>query len=181
MTLADLQRRLRPLQENPHPPQDLLVGETAFCTNDYFVNNKDGHYMWVSILGKQEGTGVYCDYQIAVDGKEEPIWVSAQFFWTKTQVQALPDRELTGYGVDLVLPEGVQVKNPAAVVQAAINLLRDVIVRGRCGSTNLAAVKCDVDGLCLGHFYKLGDALGQEVCDVINQTKGSTQHKSLQG
>lgn len=75
------------------------------------------------------------------------------------------------YQENLILPEGVKVKDPDAVVQAVINLLRDAMVKGRAGQTNLPAVKCDVEGLTLGHFYKLGEALGQEVCDVINANK----------
>ncbi|NTV78160.1 MAG: hypothetical protein HGA25_03200 [Clostridiales bacterium] len=73
--------------------------------------------------------------------------------------------------IDLKLPKGVVVKDPEAAVQAILNICRDAGIKGRMGSTNLAAVKCDVDGLTLGHWYKLFEALGPEVCNVIEVVK----------
>lgn len=72
---------------------------------------------------------------------------------------------------NFTLPDGVVIKDPQAFIQAALNMMRDSKVIGRRGATNLSAVKCDVDGLCLGHFYKLGDALGEEACAALNAEK----------
>ena len=72
---------------------------------------------------------------------------------------------------NLILPEGVEFKDPEKVKQALLNICRDSKVIGRAGSTNLPAVKCDVDGLTLGHWYDLWEALGPDVCNVINASK----------
>lgn len=72
---------------------------------------------------------------------------------------------------DLKLPKDVQVKDPAAVIQAVLNICREADIKGRMGSTNIPAVKCDVEGLTLGHWYKLWEALGPEVCNVIEAVK----------
>jgi len=73
--------------------------------------------------------------------------------------------------IDLKLPKDVVVKDPQAAIQAILNICRDSQVKGKRGSTNLAAVRCDVEGLTLGHWYKLWDALGPNVCDVIEAVK----------
>lgn len=69
---------------------------------------------------------------------------------------------------NLKLPKDIVVKDPQAAIQAILNICRDSRIKGRHGSTNLPAVKCDVDGLTLGHWYKLWDALGPDVCKVID-------------
>lgn len=75
------------------------------------------------------------------------------------------------YDTNLKLPKDVQVKDPAAVIQAVLNICREADIKGRMGSTNIPAVKCDVEGLTLGHWYKLWEALGPEVCNVIEAVK----------
>ncbi len=81
---------------------------------------------------------------------------------------------------DLKLPKGVAVKDPEAAIQAILNFCRDSRIKGRRGSTNLAAVKCDVDGLTLGHWYKLWEALGPEVCNVIEAVKAQQPEEKPQ-
>ena len=71
------------------------------------------------------------------------------------------------------LPAGISIKDPEKLHQAILNLVRDAKVKGRAGSTNLRAVRCDVDGLTLGHFYDLWEALGEDVCKAINSTGAS--------
>lgn len=73
--------------------------------------------------------------------------------------------------IDLKLPKDIVVKDPQAAIQAILNICRDSQIKGRHGSTNLPAVKCDVEGLTLGHWYKLWEALGPGVCDVIEAVK----------
>lgn len=67
------------------------------------------------------------------------------------------------------LPAGISIKDPEKLHQAILNLVRDAKVKGRAGSTNLRAVRCDVDGLTLGHFYDLWEALGDPVCKAIEE------------
>lgn len=69
---------------------------------------------------------------------------------------------------NFTLPEGIQFEDPEGVKQAILNICRDAKIFGRAGGTNLPAVKCDVEGLTLGHWYKLWDALGKEVNDALN-------------
>lgn len=84
--------------------------------------------------------------------------------------------------IDLKLPEGVAVKDPEAAIQAILNICRDSIIKGRAGSTNLAAVKCDVGGLTLGHWYKLWDALGSDVCKAVDVIQAQqTEQRKLNG
>ena len=71
--------------------------------------------------------------------------------------------------IDFKLPEGVSIADPEKLQQAILNIARDVKVRGRAGSTNLRAVRCDVDGLTLGHFYDLWEALGDPACKAIEK------------
>lgn len=73
--------------------------------------------------------------------------------------------------IDLKLPKDIIVKDPQAAIQAILNLCRDAKVIGRAGSTNLSSVRCNVEGLTLGHWYKLWDALGPDVCKVIEAVK----------
>lgn len=69
---------------------------------------------------------------------------------------------------DLKLPKGVFINNPPELIQAILNMCRDAKVIGRAGSTNLPSVRCDVQGLTLGHWQKVWEALGPEVCKVID-------------
>lgn len=69
------------------------------------------------------------------------------------------------------LPDGVQIKDPEKALQAILNICRDAAVSGRAGATNLAAVRCNVDGLTLGHFYELWGALGEDVCKAIEDIR----------
>ncbi len=69
------------------------------------------------------------------------------------------------------LPDGVQIKDPEKALQAILNICRDVAISGKAGATNLAAVRCSVDGLTLGHFYELWDALGEDVCKAIEDIR----------
>jgi hypothetical protein len=84
------------------------------------------------------------------------------------------------YRTDLKLPKGVTVKDPEAAIQAMLTICRDAQVKGRMGSNNLSAIKCDVDGLTLGHRYKLWDALGPEVCNVIEAVKAQQSEEKPQ-
>jgi hypothetical protein len=72
---------------------------------------------------------------------------------------------------DLKLPKDVQVKDPDAVIQAVLNICREADIKSRLGFNKMPAVKCDVEGLTLGHWYKLWEALGPEVCSVILAVK----------
>lgn len=177
MSLADLQRHLTPGMKNPQPPKDLLIGETAFCTYPNIDPTVAEHYMWVCLLGRDQDSGGNTSFRIH-DKDEQLIWVDASYFWTKAQVQALAGvvkSETPRYEYNLHLPDGVAVKDAGAVVQAVINLLRDANIRGRAGLTNLPAVKCDIEGLTLGHIYKVCEALGDDVCNVINRAKNLQQ------
>lgn len=71
--------------------------------------------------------------------------------------------------VDFKLPVGVNIHDPEKLQQAILNLVRDAKVVGRAGLTNLRSVRCDVDGLTLGHFYDLWEALGDPVCKAIEE------------
>lgn len=173
MLINELQKLLDVGQINPEPPYDLCMGHTAFCTFTRFCNDPQGNYLWVCILDVDEDLAGNTIYKVH-DKDEKPIWILAKYFWTKGQVQDLAgDTSGSGntYETDLVLPPTVKVKDPAALIQAVLNMMRDAKVRGRAGLTNLGPVKCDVDGLTLGHFYKIGEALGEEVCEVINDPK----------
>ncbi len=84
--------------------------------------------------------------------------------------------------IDLKLPKDVVIKDPEAAIQAILNICRDSIIKGRAGGTNLPAVKCDVGGLTLGHWYKLWDALGSDVCKVVNAVQAQqTEQRKLNG
>ena len=175
-TLAELQRRLSLGMINPEPPE-VMVGETVFCTFRNFDPRSYGLYMWVAVMAVDLGIGVSRTrtYQFNVEG-EGPITVDAKYVWTKEQVQRLTDHPLPApyipsFKDNFVLPDGVTVKDPEGVIQAVLNLLRDAEIRGRAGCTNVAAVRCDVTGLTLGHFYALNDALGQDVYDAITAVK----------
>lgn len=174
LALAELQKRLSLGLINPQPP-DVLAGETVFCTFCNFDENSYGLYMWVIVLGKEVDTDGDITYQFNVEGKG-PIRVKSKYVWTKEQVEYLPVPHtpppyIPSWERNFILPEGVKVKDPEAAIQALLNLLRDAEVMGLAGHTNLAPVKCKVDGLCLGHFNKLADALGPEVCLVLNAKK----------
>ena len=82
--------------------------------------------------------------------------------------------------INLQLPKGIVVKDPEATIQAILNICRDSQIKGRMGSTNIPAVKCDVDGLTLGHWYKLWEALGPEVCNVIEAVKAQQPEQKEQ-
>lgn len=177
-SLAELQKHLSLGLQNPEPPKELLIGETAFCTYTTFDPSSRDLYMWVAIIDKTVEPGTTSiKYQAHVEGRG-PIWVDARYFWTKEQVQKLagiPSAPATPYIApwdrNFVLPEGIEIKDPQAFMQASLNMMRDMVVMGRRGYTNLAAVKCDVEGLCLGHIYKLEEALGPEACLVLNAKK----------
>lgn len=79
---------------------------------------------------------------------------------------------------DITLPYGMKVKDPDALAQAVLNLLRDGHVYGRCGHTNLPAVKCDVKGLTLGHIYDLAEAVGEDVMKFVNAEKKEPEKTS---
>lgn len=175
MTLADLQEYLGKGLVNPNPPVNLMVGETAFCT----LAPKDGNanpdrHMWVVLVDKDMDLGkTDVKYKIAVNSKDG-IWVEAKYIWTKQQVQRLAHSEMAyvaPWDDDLKLPRGVKIADPEAALQALLNLMRDAKVMGRAGGTNLPAVKCNVDGLMLGHFYKIQEALGSEACLAIHAIK----------
>lgn len=171
-TLAELQKYLTIGMTNPEP-SDLLIGETTFCTFRNFDEADPEKFMWVAVLDKDKDLGSNTKYKVNIEG-EGPVWVEAKFFWTKAQVQAIAEGKVLyvpRWEKNFTLPDGVVIKDPQAFIQAALNMMRDSKVMGRRGATNLAAVKCDVDGLCLGHFYKLGEALGQEACDALNAEK----------
>lgn len=173
-TLAELQQRLSLGMINSEPP-DVPIGTTAFCTFRSFDTRSYGLYMWVSLQDKDKDLGGNIRYHVQVEG-EDKIWVDAKYVWTKEQVERLTGRPaptpyIAPWDRHFTLPEGVQIKDPQAFIQAALNMMRDAEVFGRAGSTNLHSVKCDVKGLCLGHFYKLGDALGPEACDALNVQK----------
>ena len=72
---------------------------------------------------------------------------------------------------NLTLPHGVTIKDPEKVLQAVLNIVRDSKVKGKAGLTNLRSVRCDVEGLTLGHFYELWDALGEDVCKAIEDIR----------
>ena len=56
---------------------------------------------------------------------------------------------------DLKLPKDLQVKDPAAVIQAVLNICREADIKGRAGSTNIPAVKCDVEAKRYFPLYKV--------------------------
>lgn len=175
MSLADLQKHLSIGMVNPEPP-DLMIGETVFCTFRNFDRLSNDKYMWVCVLDNAIDVSVSPtrnQYQINVEG-EGPVWVEAKFFWTKTQVQKLAgetQERIPRWENNLILPEGMKVRDPNALAQAVLNLLRDVDIKGRAGYTNLPAVRCNVEGMTLGHFYKIGEALGEDVCNFLNEEK----------
>jgi len=70
---------------------------------------------------------------------------------------------------DVKLPTNLKIKNPEAALQAILNIARDAEVIGLAGDTNLAGVRCVVEGLNLGHWYKLSEALGDDVCKFLEE------------
>jgi hypothetical protein len=67
----------------------------------------------------------------------------------KTADGGLPSTELLGF----LSP------NVVAVIKAAKALQRDAEVHGMMGASNSPAIRCEVKGLCLGHWHDLRAAL----------------------
>lgn len=76
---------------------------------------------------------------------------------------------------DLKFPKDVQIKDKDALIQAFLNIARDAQIVGRAGGTNIPAVKCDVQGLTLGHWYKVWEALGPDACKVIEAVQAQRE------
>ncbi len=72
---------------------------------------------------------------------------------------------------DVELPEGLQIENPREVLQAVLNLCRDAKVSTKHGCAGHPSIRCNVQGLTLGHWLRIFQALGQEVCEEIVRLK----------
>jgi hypothetical protein len=78
---------------------------------------------------------------------------------------------------NFILPEGIAIKDSEKALQAILNIARDSKIKGRAGQNNAPSVRCDVEGLTLGHFYELWDALGDDVRKAIDAVQKQLNEK----
>ena len=79
--------------------------------------------------------------------------------------------------LNVELPEGLQIENPKEVLQAVLNLCRDARVSTKHGCTSHPNIRCNVQGLTIGHWLRIFQGLGQEVCEEIVRIKlGDTRN-----
>ena len=61
------------------------------------------------------------------------------------------------------------IKDRDATLKAVLEIVRDAQVIGLSGQTNLPAVRCQVDGLSLGHWQRLWAAIGDDALAQIKK------------